>query len=96
MKNQIDEETYIWSFKVFGLLGILLLLVNIFLFFSPDPMHVMVFKFSSSTFCILFAVGIWMRLEYLKSFKEIAYKTLRVPMWASIVVFALTAFSRFL
>jgi hypothetical protein len=95
MRNQIDEETYRWSFKVFGLLGILLLLVNIFLYYSPEPMHLMAFKFASSTFCLLLAVGVWMRLEYLKAFKVAKYKARRVPMWASIFVFVFTAFSRF-
>lgn len=95
MRNNIDEETYTWSFKVFGLLGVLLLLVNIFLYYSPEPVHVMAFKFASSTFCLLLSVGIWMRLEYLKAFKEAAYKARRVPMWASIFVFVFVAFSRF-
>lgn len=95
MRNNIDKETYTWSFKVFALLGILLLLVNIFLYFSLEPMHAMAFKFASSTFCLLLAVGVWMRLEYLKAFQEATYKARRVPMWASIFVFVFTAFSRF-
>ncbi len=95
MRNHIDEETYTWSFKVFGLLGVLLLLVNIFLYFSPEPTHVMAFKFASSTFFLLLAVGIWMRLEYLKVFKVAIYKARRVPMWASVFVFVFVAFSRF-
>ncbi|CAH0994596.1 hypothetical protein EMA8858_00706 [Emticicia aquatica] len=95
MRNNIDKETYTWAFKVFALLGILLLLVNIFLFFSPEPNHVMALRFASSTFCLLLAVGIWMRLEYLKVFKVAVYKARRVPMWASIFVFVFAAFSRF-
>lgn len=95
MRNEIDKETYTWTFKVFTLLGILLLLVNVFLYFSPLPTHVMAFKFASSTFCLLLAVGVWLRLEYLKAFKLATYKARRVPMWASIFVFVFVAFSRF-
>ena len=95
MKNDIDEETYRWSFKVFGLLGTLLLLVNVFLYYSPEPMHVMAFKFASSTFFLLLAVGVWMRLEYLKVFRVAIYKARRVPMWVSVFVFVSVAFSRF-
>jgi hypothetical protein len=95
MRNEIDEETYRWSFKVFGLLGILLLVITIFLYFSPEPMHVMAYRFSSSTLLLLISVGIWLRLEYLKTFQEAIYKARRVPMWASIFVFAFVAFSRF-
>lgn len=95
MRNEIDEETYRWSFKVFGLLGILLLVITTFLFFSPEPSHEMAYRFASSTLLLLISVGIWLRLEYLKAFKEATYKARRVPMWASIFVFAFVAFSRF-
>ena len=95
MRNSIDEETYTWSFKVFGLLGVLLLLVNIFLYFSPEPTHAMAFRFASSTLFLLLAVSVWMRLEYLKAFQVATYEARRVPMWASVFVFVFVAFSRF-
>ncbi|WP_337040488.1 hypothetical protein [Emticicia sp. 17c] len=94
MRNNIDKETYTWTMKVFGLLGVLLLLVNIFLFFSQNPTHAMAFKFASAAMCLLLAVSVWLRMEYLKVFKVAVYKARRVPMWASIVVFVAVAFSR--
>jgi len=94
MRNNIDKETYTWALKVFTLLGVLLLLVNIFLFFSGNPTHVMAFKFSSAILFLLLAVTVWLRLEYLKVFKVAVYKARRVPMWASIFVFVAVAFSR--
>lgn len=96
MENEANKETYTWTFKVFGILGILLLLITILLYFSPEPNHVMAFRFASSTLFVLFAVGGWFYLEYLKDFKLATYKARRVPMWASIVVFMLVAFSRFM
>ncbi|AFK01627.1 hypothetical protein Emtol_0473 [Emticicia oligotrophica DSM 17448] len=95
MRNSIDKETYTWTFKVFALLGSLILLVNLFLYFSTEPMHAVAFKFASSALCLLLAVGVWLRLEYLKVFKLATYKARRVPMWASIFVFVVTAFTRF-
>lgn len=94
MRNNIDKETYIWTVKVFGLLGVLLLIVNIYLYFSTSPAHVMAFKFSSAVMFLLLAVVVWLRLEYLKVFKVAVYKARRVPMWASIFVFVAVAFSR--
>ena len=94
MRNNIDKETYTWTVKVFGLLGTLLLLVNIYLYFSTNPAHVMAFKFSSAVMFLLLAVVVWLRLEYLKVFKVAVYKARRVPMWASIFVFVAVAFSR--
>jgi membrane-bound ClpP family serine protease len=94
MRNNIDKETYTWTSKVFGILGVLLLLVNVFLYFSKDPSHVMAFKFSSAVMFLLLAVVVWLRLEYLKVFKVAVYKARRVPMWASIFVFVAVAFAR--
>ena len=94
MRNNIDKETYTWTLKVFTLLGILLLLVNVFLFFSTNPLHAMAYKFSSAVMFLLLAVVVWLRLEYLKVFKIAVYKARRVPMWASIFVFVAVAFSR--
>jgi hypothetical protein len=94
MRNNIDRETYRWLFKVLGLLGILLLVVNVFLYFSADPMHQMALKFSSATLFLLFAASLWIRLDYLKAFEVAAYKARKVPMWASVFVFAMVAFYR--
>jgi membrane-bound ClpP family serine protease len=94
MRNNIDKETYTWTSKVFGILGVLLLLVNIFLYFSQNPAHAMAFKFSSAVMFLMLAVIVWLRLEYLKVFKVAVYKARRVPMWASIFVFIVVAFSR--
>lgn len=94
MRNNIDKETYTWTSKVFGILGVLLLLVNIFLYFSQNPAHAMAFKFSSAVMFLMLAVIVWLRLEYLKVFKVAVYKARRVPMWASIFVFVIVAFSR--
>ncbi|MFD2521726.1 hypothetical protein [Emticicia soli] len=94
MRNNIDKETYTWTSKVFGLLGSLLVLVNIFLYFSQNPEHAMAFKFSSAIMFLLLAVVVWLRLEYLKVFKVAVYKARRVPMWASIFVFVAVAFAR--
>lgn len=94
MRNDIDRETYDWLFKVLGLLGILLLVVNVFLYFSVEPTHQMALKFSSATMFLMIAVTLWIRLIYLKAFKVATYKARRVPMWASVFVFALVAFYR--
>ncbi len=95
MRNNIDKETYTWSFKVFFLLGILLLIVNIFLFLSPEPSHQMALKFGNAALFLLLAVSVYIRLEYLKNFQVAVYKARRVPMWASVFVFLFVAFSRF-
>ncbi|MFN3850560.1 MAG: hypothetical protein ACK4NY_14080 [Spirosomataceae bacterium] len=94
MRNTIDKETYTWLFKVFGMLGTLLLLVNIFLFFSNDASYLLAQKIASATMFMLVAVFMLARLEYLKAYKVATYKARKFPMWASVFVFAFVALYR--
>lgn len=94
MRNSIDKSTYDQLFTVVTILGILLLIVNIFLFFSADQAHQSFLNFSTSIMCLLLAISTWLRLEFLKVFKVARYKARRVPMWASVFVFAFIAIWR--
>lgn len=94
MKSTIDQETYQWLSKVLLMLGSLLLLVNVFLYFQHDPSLLSATRLSTFTFFLLGAVFVWVRMEYLKAFSFATYKARQVPMWASLFVFIAFAFSR--
>jgi hypothetical protein len=94
MRNNIDKETYNWLFKILSFFGILLIFINIMLYFNPTTYTPQTTSFANATLLLLLGVSLWVRVEYLKLYNFNSYKTRRVPMIASAVVAIFSAIYR--
>lgn len=81
MRNNIDKETYDWLFKIIGFFAILLTIVTLLLSIDLKGFSPKTLNFSSSLLFLIVAVGLWIRIEYLKLYNIQSYRNKRIPLW---------------